>query len=132
MRYLQRAGRVLAALLCAVVLLTAELAPAAAVSQAEIDALKSNASDLNKQKKDLKNKLSALSDDISNTMEKKELLDQQISNSEKLKEEEKSIGISDLYEKIVYLTEKGLYGSYIMENYSKGMDNQKRKGIFLI
>ena len=28
--------------------------------------------------------------------------------SEKLKEEEKSIGISDLYEKIVYLTEKGL------------------------
>ena len=39
--------------------------------------------------------------------------------SEKLKEEEKSIGISDLYEKIVYLTEKGLYGSYIMENYSK-------------
>ncbi len=106
MRYLQRAGRVLAALLCAVVLLTAELAPAAAVSQAEIDALKSNASDLNKQKKDLKNKLSALSDDISNTMEKKELLDQQISNtSAQIQNEEAQIRT---YEGLITQTEAEL------------------------
>ena len=79
MRYLKRTGKVLVALLCAVVLVTAELAPAVAVSQADIDALKGDASDLKQQKKDLQNKISALSDDISNTMKKKELLDSQIS-----------------------------------------------------
>ena len=79
MRYLKRTGKVLVALLCAVVLVTAELAPAVAVSQADIDALKGDASELKQQKKDLQNKISALSDDISNTMKKKELLDSQIS-----------------------------------------------------
>ena len=67
------------ALLCAVVLVTAELAPAVAVTQADIDALKGDASDLKQQKKDIQSKINALSDDISNTMKKKELLDSQIS-----------------------------------------------------
>ena len=79
MRYLKRTGKVLVALLCAVVLVTAELAPAVAVTQADIDALKGDASDLKQQKKDIQSKINALSDDISNTMKKKELLDSQIS-----------------------------------------------------
>ncbi len=37
----------------------------------------------------------------------------------KLRESEKSCEITTLYEKIVYLTEKGLYGQYILEYYTK-------------
>ena len=88
MRYLKRTGKVLLALLCAVVLVTAELAPAVAVSQADIDALKGDASDLKQQKKDLQNKISALSDDISNTMKKKELLDSQTQEAGRYQPEE--------------------------------------------
>ena len=77
-RHIRRACRSLAALLLAVCLLTVELAPALAVTQADIDALKSDASGLSQQKKELNAKISALSDDISNNVEKKNLLDQQI------------------------------------------------------
>lgn len=71
--------RSFAALLLALCVLTADFSPALAVTQADIDALKSDASGLNQQKKELKAKLSALSDDISSNLEKKNLLDQQIS-----------------------------------------------------
>lgn len=71
--------RSFAALLLAICVLTADFSPALAVTQADIDALKSDASDLNQQKKELKAKLSELSDDISSNLEKKNLLDKQIS-----------------------------------------------------
>ncbi len=74
-----RLFRTAAALLLAALLLAADLAPAAAVSQADIDALKNDASELEGKKKDLQDRLSQLSDDIANTMKKKELLDGEIS-----------------------------------------------------
>ncbi|WP_308588834.1 peptidoglycan DD-metalloendopeptidase family protein [uncultured Oscillibacter sp.] len=74
-----RLFRTAAALLLAALLLAADLAPAAAVSQADIDALKNDASELDGKKKDLQDRLSQLSDDIANTMKKKELLDGEIS-----------------------------------------------------
>ena len=79
MRHLRRGMRVLASLLCALMLVTAIPSPAGAVTQADIDALKSDAGGLAKQKKELKEKINALSDDISNNLKKKELLDSQIS-----------------------------------------------------
>ena len=69
----------LAALLLAVCVLCVDLSPALAVTQADIDKLKNNASDLSQQKKELQSKISALSDDIANNMKKKELLDSEIS-----------------------------------------------------
>ena len=82
MKHTKRAGRVfqvLAALLLAVCVLCVDLSPALAVTQADIDKLKNNASDLSQQKKELQSKISALSDDIANNMKKKELLDSAIS-----------------------------------------------------
>lgn len=75
----KRLWRSAAALLLTLCVLTADFSPALAVTQADIDALKSDASDLNAQKKELKAKLSELSDDISSNLEKKNLLDRQIS-----------------------------------------------------
>lgn len=61
-------------------LCTADLTPAAAlVTQAQIDALKSEAKDLNSQKKELQKKVEALTSEISSNRKKKELLDSQIS-----------------------------------------------------
>ena len=71
--------RILASLLCVLMVVTAVPSPAGAVTQADIDALKNDASSLSQQKKELKDKISALSDDISNNLKKKELLDSQIS-----------------------------------------------------
>ena len=62
-------------------LLSAGMSPALAVSQAEIDALKDDASDLKGQKKEIQAKLNALAADKSNAMERKDLLDQQIANT---------------------------------------------------
>lgn len=45
------------------------------------------------------------------------LLDFQFSR--KLKAEEAALGITNLYDKIVYLTEQELYGAYILEHYSR-------------
>ncbi len=56
-----------------------DLTPAMAVTKAQIDALKTDASGLKKQKTELQSKIKQLSDDISNTMKKKELLDSEIS-----------------------------------------------------
>ncbi len=69
----------LAALLLSVCVLAADLSPALAVTQADIDALKGDAKTLSQQKKELKDKINVLSDDIANNMKKKELLDSQIS-----------------------------------------------------
>ncbi len=76
-RWLRAAALVLAA----VCLLSAGMSPALAVSQAEIDALKDDASDLKGQKKEIQAKLNALAADKSNAMERKDLLDQQIANT---------------------------------------------------
>ena len=76
-RWLRAAALVLAA----VCLLSASMAPALAVTQAEIDALKGDAKDLKGQKKEIQAKLNALAADKSNAMERKDLLDQQIANT---------------------------------------------------
>lgn len=65
----------------ALVLAFAQVTPAAAVTQAQINSLKKNASSLTSQKKALKAKLDALSNDKANAMERKELLDQQIATT---------------------------------------------------
>lgn len=72
--------RIAAGLMALVVICTAALLPqpVSAVTQADIDALKGNASDLTGQKKALQAKLASLSDDKAEVMQKKELLDQQI------------------------------------------------------
>lgn len=56
--------------------------PAGAVTQAQIDALKQEAKELNQQKQAIQSKIDALSADISSNLEKKTLLDQQISITE--------------------------------------------------
>lgn len=81
MKNLKRGGRMLLALLCAVVVLSAELTPVLAVSQADIDALKETANTLNSQKKELEAKLDALADDKTKALERKTLLDQQVANT---------------------------------------------------
>lgn len=55
---------------------------AGAVTQAQIDALKQEAKELNQQKQAIQSKIDALSADISSNLEKKTLLDQQISITE--------------------------------------------------
>ena len=78
---LRRAGRILLAIACTMVLMTAELTPVIAVTWADINALKDDASDLKSQKKDLQAKLDALANDKSQAMQRKNLLDQQIANT---------------------------------------------------
>jgi murein DD-endopeptidase MepM/ murein hydrolase activator NlpD len=78
---LRRVLRTAVALVFLAALAVPQCAPAArAVTQADIDALKGDASDLKSQKKALQSKLDAISGDISDTMKKKENLDGQISN----------------------------------------------------
>ena len=69
--------------LCAVLLLTGNTAPAMAakVTQADIDALKNDASNLDKQQKEIQSKLSDLKDDKAAAVQKKSLLDDQIANT---------------------------------------------------
>ena len=59
-------------------LLPANLPPAAAVTQADIDALKDDAKDLAQEKKDIQAQLKAVQADKSNALKKKELLEDQI------------------------------------------------------
>jgi len=77
--------RIAAGLMALMVICTAAVLPqpVSAVTQADIDALKGNASDLTGQKKALQAKLASLSDDKAEVMQKKELLDQQIAVQEK-------------------------------------------------
>ena len=81
MKTVKKTVRLLAALLLALTLTAAELSPALAVTQADIDALKNDAADLSGQKKELENKLSALKDDKSQALAKKQLLDQKVTNT---------------------------------------------------
>lgn len=75
-----RIFRLLMTLALAVTLMAADLAPALAVSQADIDALKNDATALTSQKKALEAKLDALADDKTQALERKNLLDQKVSN----------------------------------------------------
>lgn len=79
----QRFLRACAALFCAVALLTGNTAPAMAaqVTQADIDALKGDASALDKKQKEIQSKLSGLKDDKAAAVQKKSLLDDQIANT---------------------------------------------------
>lgn len=75
--------RTLPLLVLTLCLSLADLSPAAAaVTQADIDALKSDAKGLAQEKKDIQAQIDKLSTDISSTMERKRLLDGQISVTE--------------------------------------------------
>lgn len=71
--------RSLVLLILAGCLLWSSLPSAAAVTQADIDALKNDAKGLAQEKKDIQAQIDKLSSDISATMERKRLLDSQIS-----------------------------------------------------
>ena len=102
----KRLCRMLAAMALAVLVLAVDLSPALAVTQADIDALKNDASSLEQQKKDLQSKLSQLSDDIADNMKKKELLDSEISVlSSEISNVEKQI---TTYEELITQTEAEL------------------------
>ena len=75
--------RSLTALVCMLVLLTVDTAPAMAakVTQADIDALKGSASDLDKKQKEIQSKLNDLKDDKAAALQKKNLQDQQNANT---------------------------------------------------
>lgn len=76
-----RLGRTLTVLLLAACLLAANLSPALAVTQSDIDALKDESSSLSAEKKELQAKLDALAEDKSTAVERKNLLDKQIANT---------------------------------------------------
>ena len=80
-RRARRLGRMLLALAMALLLSGAELTPVLAVTQADIDALKNESSDLSAEKKELQAKLDELAEDKSTAMERKTLLDQQIATT---------------------------------------------------
>lgn len=77
----RRLCRALLALAMALLLSGAELTPALAVTQADIDALKSESNDLSAEKKELQAKLDELAEDKSTALERKTLLDQQIATT---------------------------------------------------
>ena len=77
----RRFFQALLALTMALLLSAAELTPALAVTQADIDALKNESNDLSTEKKELQAKLESLAADKSTAMERKTLLDQQIANT---------------------------------------------------
>lgn len=81
----KRCLRIFRMLLCialAICLMGAEFTPAlAAVTQAQIDALKGDANDLKSQRKKLEQELAELKNDRAQVVKRKNLLDQQISNT---------------------------------------------------
>ena len=68
-------------LVLTVCLLAADLSPALAVTQAEIDALKKDAVELDSRKKELEKQLDALSEDKAEVLQRRKLLDQQVANT---------------------------------------------------
>lgn len=76
-----RIGRTLVMLMLAVCLLSVDLVPVLAVTQADIDALKEDAADLNAKKKELEKQLDALADDKAEVLARRKLLDEQVSNT---------------------------------------------------
>lgn len=80
-RHLVHLGRCLAAMAMVVLLVAAEASPALAATWSDVNDLKNQASSLDAKKKDLQGKLDALSNDKSEAMARKQLLDQQITNT---------------------------------------------------
>ncbi|MEI3347360.1 MAG: peptidoglycan DD-metalloendopeptidase family protein [Dysosmobacter sp.] len=70
-----------AALALALLLTALDFTGALAVTQADIDALQDDASELDAKRKELESQLDSLSDDKEQALKRKELLDQQISNT---------------------------------------------------
>lgn len=98
--------RCLATLALAFTVVTADLAPAAAVTWADVNDLKNEAGDLADQRKELESQLSALADDKSEALKRKNLLDQQITNlSSQISNVEKQIST---YEALITQTEAEL------------------------
>jgi len=77
----KRLCRTLVCLTMVFCVLAADLAPALAVTQQEINELKNDANDLKSKRKELEAKLNALSDDKAEALNRKKLLDQQVSNT---------------------------------------------------
>ena len=103
---LRRLGRSLLMLALALCLVTAELAPALAVTQAEIDKLKNEAADLKTQKKDLQKQLDGLANDKAAVLSRQKKLDEQISNtSAQIRNVEAQISA---YEELIVQTEAEL------------------------
>ena len=78
---LTRIGRCTAALALAVLFLASSAEPGLAATWADVNDLKSEASSLDAEKKELQAKLDALADDKSEAINRKTLLDQQIANT---------------------------------------------------
>jgi len=76
-----RLFRTVVTLVLALCLLAADLAPALAVTQADIDALKKDAASLDSKKKELESQLDALADDKAEVLQRRKLLDQQVANT---------------------------------------------------
>ena len=76
-----RIGRSLVMLLMVLCLISADLTPVLAVTQADIDALKEDAAELNTRKKELEQQLDALADDKAEILARRKLLDQQVANT---------------------------------------------------
>ena len=76
-----RVCRTLVMLVLTVCLLAADLSPALAVTQAEINALKKDAAELDSRKKELEKQLDALSEDKAEVLQRRKLLDQQVANT---------------------------------------------------
>lgn len=79
----KRGGALAAALLLTVALLAPAGETARAVTQSDIDNLESEASDLAKQRRELKSQLASLKNDKANAINRRNLLDQQIAVTEK-------------------------------------------------
>lgn len=76
-----RLFRTAVTLVFALCLLAADLTPALAVTQADIDALKKDAASLDSKKKELESQLDALADDKAEVLQRRKLLDQQVANT---------------------------------------------------
>ncbi|MDD3347288.1 peptidoglycan DD-metalloendopeptidase family protein [Oscillibacter sp.] len=80
-KHKKRIWQGLLALLLVLVVVSVDLLPAAALTQADIDALKSDAGDLNAKRKELEGKLDDLADDKTQVLQRKKYLDEQVSNT---------------------------------------------------
>ena len=76
-----RIGRALVMFMMAFCLISVDVAPVLAVTQADIDALKEDAAGLNAKKKELEQQLDALADDKAEVLARRKLLDQQVANT---------------------------------------------------
>ena len=77
----KRLGRTVLMLALTLCLVTLDMAPVLAVTQADIDKLKDEAADLSTQRKDLEKELDALADDKAEVLARRRKLDEQISTT---------------------------------------------------